>query len=494
MKWSRVSWRNLGIGLLFLAPNIAGFLLFTLVPLVLSFVLAFTNWDVRRHNMFRSEDLEFIGLQNFEQLFSHPAFWQYLGNTLFLMMGIPFAIAGSLIAALLLTKDLKQKTVLRKAHLVAGGVLVAAVCILFLLGFKPGSLMILITVLFATLLLSGWFGGTTVYRTLFYAPHFTAGVATFLLWKKMYNPQTGPINEALRPVVAIIEDLFRFLPAETGPILALILIVLGLVPLILLHRKMGRAWLDAELGRGALVILATASLLPLLLGWRWLGGSSLAVLFVILGGGSLFRYLLGPGLKAPFRRISGSHGFAAMLMPLAGAIALCLALVGLGLVAQQLPAMAAAGMEPPNWLSDYHWAKPAIMIMAFWAAVGSNNMILYIAGLTNVPRELYEAADIDGASRLQRFWNVTWPQLAPVTFFITIMSVINGLQGGFEMARTMTQGGPAGATTTLSYFVFIEGFETGRLGYASAVVWALFTMVMLVTVINFKFGNRYVND
>jgi multiple sugar transport system permease protein len=184
-----------------------------------------------------------------------------------------------------------------------------------------------------------------------------------------------------------------------------------------------------------------------------------------------------------------------LALPMAAAVTGALIMVGLAMVAWRLPAMAASGdMAPPNWLADYHWAKPAIMIMAFWAAVGSNNMILYIAGLTNVPRELYEAAEIDGANRWNRFWHVTWPQLAPVTFFIVVMSVIHGLQGGFEMARAMTQGGPAGSTTTLSYFVYIEGFESGRLGYASAVVWVLFAMVMAMTLLNFKFGNRNVNE
>jgi len=89
---------------------------------------------------------------------------------------------------------------------------------------------------------------------------------------------------------------------------------------------------------------------------------------------------------------------------------------------------------------------------------------------------------------------VTWPQLANVTFFVFVMSVIGGLQGGFEMARTMTQGGPAGATTTLSYYVYTEGFVTGRLGYASAVSWVLFAMVLSVTLFNWKFGNRYTHD
>jgi multiple sugar transport system permease protein len=166
----------------------------------------------------------------------------------------------------------------------------------------------------------------------------------------------------------------------------------------------------------------------------------------------------------------------------------------LGAAMPGLFAAAQAGLKAPNWLTDIHWAKPALMIMGLWAAIGSNNMLLYLAALGNVPPELREAASIDGATPFQNFRNVTWPQLAPITFFIVIMSVIHGLQGGFEMARTMTQGGPGGATTTLSYFVFSEGFATGRLGYASAIAWTLFAFVFLVTLMNWKFGNRANND
>jgi multiple sugar transport system permease protein len=121
-------------------------------------------------------------------------------------------------------------------------------------------------------------------------------------------------------------------------------------------------------------------------------------------------------------------------------------------------------------------------------------MLLYLAGLSGVSQELYEAADIDGASPLQRFWHVTWPQLANITFFILVMGIIHGLQGGFEMARTMTEGGPFHATTTLSYYIYTEGFATGRLGYASAVSWVLFAMTLSITLFNWKFGNRYTND
>ena len=173
-----------------------------------------------------------------------------------------------------------------------------------------------------------------------------------------------------------------------------------------------------------------------------------------------------------------------------------MALIGLCCVFWKLPEMAAAeeGLTPPMWLSDYHWAKPSLLIMGFWGAIGSNNMLLYLAGLSGISPELYEAADIDGANPWQRFWNITWPQLSNVTFFIMIMSIIGGLQGGFDMARVMTDGGPAGSTTTLAYYIYNEGFSTGRLGYASAVSWMLFFMVFIVTIFNWKFGNRYTND
>ncbi len=171
-------------------------------------------------------------------------------------------------------------------------------------------------------------------------------------------------------------------------------------------------------------------------------------------------------------------------------------LLGFSRVINALPAMAAAdgGLQPPEWITDANWAKPSLMLMGFWAAVGSNNMLLYLAGLSNVPGELYEAADIDGAGRFGKFWNITWPQLAPVTFFIVVMSVIGGLQGGFEMVKTMTNGGPRESTSVLSFYIYQQAFELGRLGYASAVTWTLFALVLAVTLFNWKFGNRYVND
>jgi len=115
--------RRLAVGLLFLLPNILGFLAFILVPMVMSFGMAFTDWDFLRHNMFRHEPLHFIGLGNFARLISHPLFWQYLGNTLFLMLGLPFAIAGSLGAALLLTRAGRSRHRIKPALVLAGLIL-----------------------------------------------------------------------------------------------------------------------------------------------------------------------------------------------------------------------------------------------------------------------------------------------------------------------------------------------------------------------------------
>ena len=135
-------------------------------------------------------------------------------------------------------------------------------------------------------------------------------------------------------------------------------------------------------------------------------------------------------------------------------------------------------------------AREAIMIMGFWMGIGGNNMILYIAAISNIPQDLYEAAEIDGASGVGKFWHITVPSVAPTTFFIAIMATIGGLQGGFEFARIMTQGGPAGTTTTLAYYIYTKGFVEQDLGYAASVSWVLFAVVFSVTLVNWKYGNR----
>jgi len=154
--------------------------------------------------------------------------------------------------------------------------------------------------------------------------------------------------------------------------------------------------------------------------------------------------------------------------------------------------LARLGIEGPNWLGSVTWAKPAIMTMTFWTAVGGQNMILYLASLQGISPDLYEAADIDGASQWQRFWSITWPLVSPTTFFIFITSVIGGFQGGFEAAYILTKGGPAGATTTISYYIYNHAYQWFNMGYASAVSWVLFIAVFIATAINWKFGGKRV--
>ncbi len=316
----RANRRDLWIAMGFLLPNFLGFLIFTAGPVIFSLAVSFTNWNLQKTVPFR-----WSGLENYALLLRDREFWLYFVNTIYFLLGIPVAIAGSLALALMLSQRLR---------------------------------------------------GIVVYRTLFYLPSFTSGVALMILWKALYNPDFGPIN-------ALIE---RFSD----------LLGLGLT---------APQWL-----------LSTRNLL---------------------------------GLEVEQVRLASRQ-------------------VGLG-------------------------ARDAIILMGIWTAIGGNNMLLYLAALTNVPQELTEAAELDGAGRWAVFRNVIWPQLAPTTFFIVVMSFIGGLQGGFEQARVMTAGGPAGTTTTLAYYIYTKAFEEFQIGYASAVAWVLFIMIFAITLVNWRFGSRELN-
>lgn len=302
----------------FLAPNLIGFLAFTLGPVLYSFVASLTNWNLKQ-----TVPTRFVGLENYSQLLGDRLFWLYLQNTVYMMLGLPVAIFGSLWLAVLLNRKLK---------------------------------------------------GMGAYRTLLYLPSFTSGVALMILWKSLYNPEFGPINQVLHSIF----------PHADSP-----------QWLISTHNMAG---LDVE-----------------------------------------------------------KLGFTSTQF-------------GLG-------------------------ARDALIYMGIWIAIGGSNMLLYLAALSNVPEELTEAAELDGATRWRCFRYVTWPQLAPTTFFIAVMSVIGGLQGGFELARIMTNGGgPAGTTTTLAYYIYSKAFEEFRIGYASALSWVLFAVIATFTFTQWRYGNRAVTD
>ncbi len=283
-------------GYLFLLPNFAGFLVFTSLPVLASLLLAFVKWDL----LTGIEGIQWIGVQNFTTLMKDHRFWKYVGNTMFLMMGIPIGMFASLGLALVMNRKLR---------------------------------------------------GIVFFRTVYFLPSISAGVALWVLWRWIYEPHFGLLNSFLANV----------------------------------------------------------------------------------------------------------------------------------------------GISGPQWLGSTVWAKPALMIMALWTGMGGYNMILYLAGLQGVDPELYEAAEIDGASGWQKFWNVTWPMLTPTTFFIFVMSVIGGFQGGFEAAYIMTGGGPGGATTTISYYIYNNAYQWLKMGYAASIAWFLFLVILIVTLFNWKYGGKVVH-
>ena len=150
----------------------------------------------------------------------------------------------------------------------------------------------------------------------------------------------------------------------------------------------------------------------------------------------------------------------------------------------------AAGMaDPPGWLSSPFWAKPALAIMSLWGVGGA--MLIFLAGLQGIPRSLYEAATIDGANRRQQFIYVTLPMLSPVVFFNLVMGFIASFQV-FMQAYVMTFGGPQDATMFYVLHLFFQAFRYFRMGYACALAWVLFIIILGVTLINFKVSKRWV--
>jgi multiple sugar transport system permease protein len=142
------------------------------------------------------------------------------------------------------------------------------------------------------------------------------------------------------------------------------------------------------------------------------------------------------------------------------------------------------GIGPIDWLGDPRWAMPAIILMAIWKNFGYN-MLIFIAGLQSIPEELYEAARIDGANALRRFWHVTIPQLAPTFLFVGVVTMIGYFQL-FAEPYVMTGGGPLRATTSLVLFMYEEGFRWWRMGVAAAIAFVLFAIILLWTLLQMR--------
>jgi multiple sugar transport system permease protein len=150
------------------------------------------------------------------------------------------------------------------------------------------------------------------------------------------------------------------------------------------------------------------------------------------------------------------------------------------------------GGKPIDWLYNLDWAMPAVIVMSVWLLLPFNT-ILYTAGLQEIPRDYYDAAAIDGASKFQQFRNITVPLITPTTFFVLLITIIGVLVGGFDTINVLTQGGPLDATNILIYDIYQNAFQYFRMGYASAEAYILFLAVFVVTMLNWTFQRKWVH-
>lgn len=148
-------------------------------------------------------------------------------------------------------------------------------------------------------------------------------------------------------------------------------------------------------------------------------------------------------------------------------------------------------VSPPDWLNSTAWAMPAVMVLNLWKNVGFT-AVIYLAGLQAIPPELYEAAEVDGAGVWGRFRHITIPLVSPTTFFVLIMSLIWAFQV-FEEAYIMTKGGPAFATTTMVYYIYLNAFKWLRMGKAAALAWLLFAVIFVFTLFQVRYQRKWVH-
>jgi len=159
-----------------------------------------------------------------------------------------------------------------------------------------------------------------------------------------------------------------------------------------------------------------------------------------------------------------------------------------GLMAQVLSWVS---VSSPDWLNRPEWSMPAIIIVYVWKNMGFA-AVIFLAGLQAIPRDLYDAARVDGANVWWRFRSVTIPMLSPITFFLLITSILNTFQA-FDIIRVMTQGGPVDSTNTLIYYVYEQGFIALNAGRSAAASLVLFALMMIITLVQLRFTERGVH-
>jgi multiple sugar transport system permease protein len=145
----------------------------------------------------------------------------------------------------------------------------------------------------------------------------------------------------------------------------------------------------------------------------------------------------------------------------------------------------------PKWFGSVEWAIPGLILMTTWRSIGSNRMIIFLAGLQGVPQQLYDAAAIDGAGRWARFRHVTLPMISPTMFFNLVLGIIGALQV-FAAALVATNGGPAYATWFFALHIYTQAFQYFEMGYGSALAWIFLVVMLVFTYIQFRSASRWV--
>jgi multiple sugar transport system permease protein len=245
------------------------------------------------------------------------------------------------------------------------------------------------------------------------------------------------------------------------------------------------------------LLVSLADYNPLRGGLRWVGldnygralgdplfWQSLKVTMIFVAGTIPFTTVLALSLALLVNRPLRARGFfrASFFLPTV------VSLVVVSLIFKQVYSpfgllnllLRTAGLQGHPWLQDPLTALPAVMVMDVWAAIGYY-MVIYLAGLQTIPAELYEAAALDGGDGWRRHWHITLPLLLPTTLFVVVINTIRSLQVFIEIF-VMTQGGPLNATRTTVYYLYEQGFRYFDMGYASAIAYLLFVVIMLFSI------------
>lgn len=146
--------------------------------------------------------------------------------------------------------------------------------------------------------------------------------------------------------------------------------------------------------------------------------------------------------------------------------------------------------SPPKWLADIKWALPTLIIISIWQGLGYY-VIIYLGGLKSIPKDIYESADIDGASFWYKFFYITVPLVSPTTFFLGITGIIGSFKV-FDLVSVLTAGGPGTSTTVLAYYIYKSAFQYRKIGYASAMSWIVFVIIFLITILQWKGQKKFV--